>query len=75
MYICICQAVTDHEIRHAVRGGIISFEEMRQQLGVALCCGRCCERAEQVFYAALRQTFPPMPRRAVLVDKQAAAAA
>ncbi len=41
MYVCICNAVTDRDIREAVERGIHSFEGLRRELKVATCCGRC----------------------------------
>jgi bacterioferritin-associated ferredoxin len=54
MYICICQAVTDSEIRACVSLGANSLDELREHLGVAAGCGQCasaaaallCERAD-----------------------------
>lgn len=66
MYVCICQAVTDREIRHAVRDGVLSFEQLQLKLGVATCCGCCREQAVEVFHAALDERFPAMPVRALL---------
>ena len=72
MYVCLCNAVTDHEIRHAVRGGVLTFDELRLELGVACCCGQCHEHAEEVFHAALSERFPALPRRVILPDPLAA---
>jgi bacterioferritin-associated ferredoxin len=41
MFVCICQAVTDKQIRHAARGGIRTLDDLGDVLGVATCCGRC----------------------------------
>ncbi len=41
MYICICNAVTEREIRAAVEDGHDSFSKVRSCLGVATNCGRC----------------------------------
>ncbi len=72
MYVCICQAVTDRQIRHAVRGGVLSFEQLQLQLGVATCCGCCRDRAVQVFHEALDSHFPAMPVRTILPGTAAA---
>lgn len=42
MYVCICNAVTDHRIREAVSQGADTFEALRERLDVSTCCG-CCE--------------------------------
>jgi bacterioferritin-associated ferredoxin len=41
MYVCICRAVTEREIRDAVELGADSMHALRDQLGVAAECGKC----------------------------------
>jgi bacterioferritin-associated ferredoxin len=41
MFVCICNAVTDREIRQSADLGVKSFDELRECLGVAACCGKC----------------------------------
>lgn len=42
MYICLCNAVTDHDIRREVAGGVRTFAELQARTGCSDCCG-CCE--------------------------------
>jgi len=42
MYVCVCQAVTDQDIRRAVAQGARCFEELQARTGCTTCCG-CCE--------------------------------
>ncbi|TAN02748.1 MAG: (2Fe-2S)-binding protein [Rhodanobacteraceae bacterium] len=42
MFVCICQAVSDQDIRRAVAGGARSFEDVQTHTGCTTCCG-CCE--------------------------------
>ena len=48
MYVCICNAVTDRQIRKAAAEGVESLRELRAKLGVAACCGRCAPAARAV---------------------------
>jgi bacterioferritin-associated ferredoxin len=48
LYICICNAVTEREIRGAVELGCSSMDDLRRDLGVASCCGKCLHDARQV---------------------------
>ena len=48
MYICICNAVTEREIRQAVELGAASFQQVSCELGVAACCGKCKKDACRV---------------------------
>ncbi|HEX5353002.1 MAG TPA: (2Fe-2S)-binding protein [Rhodanobacteraceae bacterium] len=42
MYVCICQAVSDQDIRRAVAQGARCFEDLQAHTGCTTCCG-CCE--------------------------------
>ena len=46
MYVCICNGITDKQIRRAVEDGAQSLQELREQLGVAGCCGQCATEAK-----------------------------
>lgn len=48
MYVCLCRAVTDHQIRDFVSTGAACIEEVSATLGVATCCGQCRDHAESV---------------------------
>ena len=48
MYICLCNAITDREIRGAVALGARSLADLKSALGVATCCGRCADCAAQM---------------------------
>ncbi len=48
MYICVCHAVTDSQIRKAVDEGATTLPELQCQLPVASCCGRCEDSAREV---------------------------
>ena len=52
MYICICNAVTEREIRQCARLGACSLRDLRNELGVANTCGKCKHAAK----AILRET-------------------
>lgn len=41
MIVCICQNVSDKAIRQALEDGAGSMQEIRAQLGVGSCCGKC----------------------------------
>ena len=48
MYVCICNAVSDRQIRDAVDHGARSLFEVQCQLPVGACCGRCEDTASKV---------------------------
>ncbi|MBE9608591.1 bacterioferritin-associated ferredoxin [Chitinilyticum piscinae] len=53
MYVCLCNNVTDKQIRQAVAGGVDSFLELQFETGVASCCGKCESCAREVMSEAL----------------------
>lgn len=55
MYVCICQAVSDGEVREAVGTGACSMHELSDQLGVGQCCGRCRPHVEALLQETLIQ--------------------
>lgn len=48
MYVCICNAVTEREVRHAVELGATSLADLKDSLGVASCCGKCAGCARKI---------------------------
>ena len=41
MYVCVCLAVTDRQIREAAQSGARTLKDLRRDLGVTSECGRC----------------------------------
>jgi bacterioferritin-associated ferredoxin len=48
MFVCICRAVTDRQIRNAIAGGARSMRELREKLGVCSDCGKCGPCAKEM---------------------------
>lgn len=46
MYVCVCRAVTEREIREAVDAGARTLGDLQSGLGVATSCGQCACLAE-----------------------------
>ncbi|CAN5194968.1 hypothetical protein BH11PSE11_BH11PSE11_25590 [soil metagenome] len=47
MIVCICNNISEREVRQAVDLGVTSMSELSDGLGVATCCGKCRECATQ----------------------------
>lgn len=45
MYICVCNAVTERQVKQAVKEGACSLRDLRDRLGVTNQCGRCAKSA------------------------------
>jgi bacterioferritin-associated ferredoxin len=48
MIVCVCNNISDREIRQAVDLGITSIDDLRAALGVATNCGECLSYALEV---------------------------
>jgi bacterioferritin-associated ferredoxin len=48
MIVCVCNNISDREIREAVDMGIDSMADLYKQLGVGTICGTCVSYARQV---------------------------
>jgi bacterioferritin-associated ferredoxin len=48
MYVCICKAITDRQIRRAAASGVDTVYELRKALGVASGCGSCASMAQSI---------------------------
>lgn len=53
MYVCLCRAVTDRQIRESVENGASNFREVRAELDVGTCCGRCVPEARELINETL----------------------
>jgi bacterioferritin-associated ferredoxin len=53
MYVCVCQAVSDHDIRRAVAAGARDFETLQVHTGCTTCCGCCEQEARDALQASL----------------------
>ncbi len=67
MYVCVCNAVTDCQIRDAYCEGVCSMRALRERLGVAGCCGRCAPSARDVL-SRCRQDHERTASRPVLAQ-------
>ncbi|GMR16254.1 MAG: hypothetical protein BMS9Abin31_0573 [Gammaproteobacteria bacterium] len=63
MFVCICNQVTDKQIRQGVEDGIRSIESLSAELNVGTCCGKCKSCAKKILHEAIQenastQAFP-----------------
>jgi bacterioferritin-associated ferredoxin len=56
MYVCVCNAVTDSDIRNAVDDGVCTMRQLRQKTGIASTCGCCKEMSVEILQQALADT-------------------
>ncbi|HYM86846.1 MAG TPA: (2Fe-2S)-binding protein [Pseudoxanthomonas sp.] len=48
MYVCICNGVTDHQIREAAASGVRSVAELTMRTGCGATCGTCLDMAATI---------------------------
>lgn len=68
MIVCVCNNISDREIRQAVELGLRTMDELREQLGVATCCGQCAECAQGVLDTQLAKLNATTLKRPVLAE-------
>ena len=61
VYICICNGVTDHDIRQAAAAGCKSMPELTMRTGAGGNCGSCLEMATEVLDKARGMRELPLP--------------
>ena len=52
VYVCICNGVTDHQIREAVDNGCSTVAELTMRTGCGSSCGSCLEMAGELLAKA-----------------------
>ena len=65
MYVCICNGVTDRDIRQAVQAGCCGMAELTMRTGCGACCGSCVDTAAEALDQARAEL---QPRRDNVVD-------
>ncbi len=55
MYICLCHAVTDSTIKEAINNGASSVQDLKDELNVATCCGRCLNEVSNIVENHIQQ--------------------
>ena len=62
MYVCVCNAITDKQIRKAAESGARNLKDLQRKLGVATGCGSCTEAASEILQESRQQTrtFEPV---------------
>ncbi len=61
MYVCICNAITDKQIRQAAESGVQDLWGLQRALGVAVGCGSCKEMAAEILRENRKASAPREP--------------
>lgn len=55
MYICLCKAVTDRQIREAIDRGNTRMSDLKRELGVCTGCGKCAPNVKEILFESRPQ--------------------
>ncbi len=56
MYICVCKAVTDTQLRTAIDNGICTRRQLTHCFGVGKDCGKCNNEVKELLKQCSQQT-------------------
>jgi len=56
MYVCICNPVSDTEVRRCIRNGAATLSDLKMELGIASQCGMCASAALAIIAEETRKT-------------------
>ena len=59
MYVCICNPVSDVEIRRCIRAGATTLSDLKMELGIASQCGMCASAAQATITEETATAAPP----------------
>ena len=62
MYVCICNAITEKQIRKAAKAGVTDLGGLQAHLGVATGCGTCSDSAMDVLRDSASEAHRFEPR-------------
>jgi bacterioferritin-associated ferredoxin len=60
VYVCICNGITDHQIREAAAAGCSTVAELTMRTGAGANCGSCLDMAMDVLQAAQPASREPL---------------
>lgn len=67
MYVCLCHAVTDRQVKQAVKEGACTVRQVQLCLRVGTNCGKCIPAAREIVETVLAEKpIPPRELRLVV---------
>ncbi|GAB4276979.1 MAG: bacterioferritin-associated ferredoxin [Methylomicrobium sp.] len=55
MYVCVCKAITDKQIKSAIEAGHCSRRQLNQCMGVGSVCGKCSRHVKEILDETLAE--------------------
>jgi len=72
MYVCVCNAVTERQVKEAIDAGATTVKALSRQLGVGSQCGACVSCAKECLQKA-HQKKVKYPANVFPINEQDAA--
>jgi len=66
MYVCLCNGVTEHDIRHAVASGCATLGDLTMHTGCGASCGSCLAMAADLLAETARPPGDAVPGAAAM---------
>ncbi|MFI8620180.1 MULTISPECIES: (2Fe-2S)-binding protein [Marinomonas] len=55
MYVCLCNGVTDGQIKQSIQEGATTMKALYQETNLGNQCGKCCQCAKKILNDELLQ--------------------
>ncbi|MEL0612805.1 (2Fe-2S)-binding protein [Marinomonas arenicola] len=55
MYVCLCNGVTDGQIKQSIQEGATTMKALYQETNLGSQCGKCCQCAKKILNDELLQ--------------------
>jgi bacterioferritin-associated ferredoxin len=69
MYVCVCKAVTDHQIHRELDQGARNLRDLQVRLGLGTQCGGCRSAARAMVLEYVREEDVPASLNIPAVDR------
>ncbi|MGB2682434.1 MAG: (2Fe-2S)-binding protein, partial [Candidatus Competibacter sp.] len=76
MYLCVCKAISDQQIRQAVQEGDRTMGDLGIRFGIGIECGKCVDSVRELLESCLAappELAPPTPGSAAAAAPAAGA--
>ncbi|HUM95920.1 MAG TPA: (2Fe-2S)-binding protein [Candidatus Competibacter sp.] len=76
MYLCVCKAISDQQIRQAVQEGDRTMGDLGIRFGIGIECGKCVDSVRELLESCLAappELAPPAPGSAAAAAPAAGA--
>ncbi len=58
MIVCVCNNVSEKKVRNAVESGMTTMAELRANLDIGTCCGKCASCAKSILRECMDKAMP-----------------